>query len=185
MEGKVRVLPIVDVVAFEQSFEQPSARIKKLEEQCSRLEKNWKELVEEKPGTGDWFFNILHPLSKKGKIIKRFEERVDRLSYEDVYTIIQHLSDDRSEVAKVEQLLFDLAWQKKDYPFGLVQETPLPSKGDLFPAVVGDTVVDRQYAFIPFSTLNGMDWPFKPAVDKIFEMILDNRSINEIKEFLK
>ena len=172
MEGKVRVLPIVDVVAFEQSFDQPSARIKKLEEQCSRLEKNWKELVEEKPGTGDWFFNILHPLSKKGKIIKRFEERVDRLSYEDVYTIIQHLSDDRSEVAKVEQLLFDLAWQKKDYPFGLVQETPLPSKGDLFPAVVGDTVVDRQYAFIPFSTLNGMDWPFKPAVDKIFEMMI-------------
>ena len=33
-------------------------------------------------------------------------------------------------------------------------------------------MVDRQYAFIPFSTLNGMDWPFKPAVDKIFEMMI-------------
>ena len=166
------LLPVVDVRRFELSFEDICEKANKLSRQVAILATKRRELVEQKPGTGDWYFNILHPKSKTGKIIKRFEERIELLTYEDVCTIIQHLSSANSDFARLEQLLFDLAWQKRPYPFGLVRETPLPTKGDFFPAVVGKTVVNQEYAFTPFSVLNGMDWPFKTAVDKIFEMMI-------------
>ena len=80
----------------------------------------------------------------------------------------------------VEQLLFDLAWQKKKYPFGAIRSDPngtrtkshLPVSADLFPAAVGKTLIPKEYAFTPFSTLNGMNWPLKSAVDMIFEMFI-------------
>ena len=170
--GKYPLLPAIDVAAFRKSLETVDEKIERLSREVKLLMSKAKELVELKPGTGDWYFNLMHPKSKTGQIIQRFEEKVGELTYEDVYHIIGHLSENEDDFSRLEDLLFDLGWQKQPFPFGFARMCKLPTKGDFFPAVVGDTLVDEEFAFIPFNVLNGMDWPFKSAVDMIFDMLI-------------
>lgn len=170
--GRYQLLPAVNVSGFRASLGLEDKKIKRLNREVEMLRARAKELVELKPGTGDWYFNLLHPKSKTGKIIQRFEEKVDQLTYEDVYVIVEHLCENDDDFSMLEDLLFDLAWQKRQFPFGFAKNCKLPTKGDFFPAVVGDTLVDEEYAFIPFNVLNGMQWPFKSAVDMIFDMLI-------------
>jgi hypothetical protein len=48
----------------------------------------------------------------------------------------------------------------------------LPVHGDLFPAVLGPTVLDREFGFVTFSELNGMKWPLAKSIDLLFEMLI-------------
>jgi hypothetical protein len=175
------LLPQIDVAGFQKSFEKPDEHSFVLEKRVNYLRAHLKDLVEQKPTTGDWFFDLLHPQTKTGQVIQRFEERIESLGYEDVLKILKHLAKGkpRSEFHKLEALLFDLAWSKRPYPFGFsgTKSVPgnrhfLPVKGDLFPAVIGADIVDPEFGFTPFSTLNGLNWPFKSAVDMIFEMMI-------------
>jgi hypothetical protein len=171
--------PSVDFVGFQRSIQNPNPRIKVLEKHRIYLQAHKKELVHQKPGTGDWEFNLLHPKTKSGKVIRRFEEKIESLRYEDVSSIIEHLCVERSEFRRIENFMFDLAWCKQSYPFGFsgkrhqaAKNWVLPVKGDMFPAVIAPTSLSPEIAFTPFSVLNGLRWPFKPAVDKIFEMMI-------------
>lgn len=241
-----KLIPAINVEAFQTSLKkmdvEPKARITKIKQKLKRLKPHLREIVPTKPGTGDWYQNIVHPDSKTGQIIQRFEANVNELTYDDVYLIVQHIAKklDKSSKKKttnsglnspslnistsaeidpkndldgdinntsnntgnisnsnsidelaltesenrkfilVEQLMFDLAWQKKKYPFGVIRGDPshtrikphLPVSADLFPAAIGNTLIPKVYAFTPFSALNGMNWPFKSAVDMIFEMFI-------------
>jgi hypothetical protein len=172
--------PLVDVVSFQRSLGESgrTAAIAALQRRSVYLRAHRKDLVERKAGTGSWEFNLLHPRGKTGMVIQRFENKIDSLHYEEVFSIIEHLSEDSREFRRIEALLFDLAWCKKTYPFGLSgkrkQAAPiqLPVKGDMFPAVIGPTVLNSELAFTPFSILNSLQWPFRSAVDKLFEMLL-------------
>jgi hypothetical protein len=171
--------PLVDFVRFKRSLGKPSSRIGQLERRLACLRVHKKDLVASKPGSGDWEFNILHPKTKSGKVIQRFEERIEFLRYEEVFSVIDHLCQERSDFRRIESLLFDLAWSKKPYPFGFcgkrtmsTGQWALPVKGDMFPAVIGSTVLSTEFAFTPFSLLNGTKWPFRSVVDKIFEMMI-------------
>jgi hypothetical protein len=171
--------PSVDFVRFQRSLGQLNPRITQLGKRMVYLQAHKKELIDRKPGSGDWEFNLLHPKMKSGKVIGRFEERVERLVYDDVLSIIDHLCQERSEFRRIESLLFDLAWSKQPYPFGFSEKRNpkagkwvLPVKGDMFPAVIGPTVLNTDFAFTPFSVLNGLRWPFKAAVNKIFDMMI-------------
>jgi hypothetical protein len=172
LEKRREVLPAVDVDGFRNSFEPGHPRLQKLQRQVRILRNHAKELVPLKKGSGDWYFNLLHPESKSGKTILRFEERVQDLSYDGVCEIIEYLSDNKGDFERLEQLLFDIGWQRKSFPFGLYRKAELPMAGYIFPEVIGDTLIDREWAFTPFDTLNGMDWPFKSAVDMLFEMMI-------------
>jgi hypothetical protein len=179
LPDRYELLPQIDLKGFRKSFEEPHPHIHVLEQHVTYLKAHQKDLIEQKPGTGDWYANLLHPQTKTGKVIQRYEERIDALSYEDVQNIIKHLGTGKAELRKLEALFFDLAWAKHQYPFGFSGTRALPAngrflpvKGDLFPAVIGENIIDAEYEFVPFSALNGMNWPFKSAVDMIFEMMM-------------
>jgi hypothetical protein len=171
--------PNVDVARFMRSLRSTDPKLTLLKRRRLYLRAHRKNLVPQRPGTGDWLFNILHPDTKSGKVIERFEDKIAILRYEEVFSILEHLCSENSlDFRRVEALLFDLAWSKRSYPFGFSgpgfgsRRELLPVKGDLFPAVIASTSLNPELAFTPFSVLNGLRWPFKTAVDMIFEMII-------------
>ncbi|KAH0792645.1 hypothetical protein GPJ56_003479 [Histomonas meleagridis] len=147
-------------------------KIKKITKQIRIIKQHLKKLEPQKPGTGDWYFNLLYPQTKTGNIIMKFREKVPFLTYSDVSSIIDHLIENPNEFSRIEQLMFDIGWQVKPYPFGIGKSVGLPHVEDFFPACIGSNLIDQEFAFTPFSVLNGLEWPFKPAVDKIFEMMI-------------
>jgi hypothetical protein len=172
--GDVALLPAVDIGGFEKSLGTADPLIHRVEKRILYLRSHLRELVQQRPGSGDWEFNILHLATRSGKIIWRFEQRVSELTYDDVFMIIDHLSEDKTTLRRVEGLLFDLAWIQQQYPFAGPSHPPrIPVGHGLFPAAIASTAVLRQdFAFVTFSTLNGADWPFRSAVDRIFEMMV-------------
>jgi hypothetical protein len=172
--GELALLPAVNIAAFERSLGALDPAIDRVEKKIVYLRPRLRELVQQRPGSGDWEFNILHPGTKSGKIIHRFEQRVSELTYDDVSMIIDHLSEDKARLRRVEGLLFDLGWIQQRYPFGGPSHAPqIPVRGDLFPAAIASTAVLRKdFAYMTFSALNGADWPFRSAVDRIFEMMI-------------
>ena len=167
------VLPIVDVSKLKKSFAgQKTAGMQELEWKIRSLKAKSKELVEQKPGSGDWYFNLMHPKSRTGMIVKRFEDRIDQLTYDDIYAIIEHLSSEKDDFSRLEDLLFDIGWQHKAFPFGFVRVPEKVFVFDLVPAVFGNVSIIEQYQFTPCSILNRMEWPFKSVVDMVFEMLI-------------
>ena len=171
-QDRTDVLPIVDVSKLRKSLPQTSPAIRDLESRIRALKAKSKELVELKPNSGDWYFTLLHPKSRTGKMIERFEARIGQLNYDDIYEIIDHLSSDRDDFSRLEDLLFDIGWQHVNYPFGFVRAPGRVIVPELIPAVLGDLSILGDYAFTPCSILNGIEWPFKSAVDMIFEMMV-------------
>jgi hypothetical protein len=166
-------LPVVDMDAFRKSLDRLRPDTRKLQNAVRRLRAAAVELQEPKPNSGNWYYNLIHPKTRTGKIIARFEQRIDDLVYDDVYSIIEHLSATREDFERVEDLLFDLGWQKKQCPFGLLVNRPLPVKPHLFPAVLGvPNDIDERFRFMAFSELHGADWPLKKATDMLFEMLI-------------
>jgi hypothetical protein len=172
LPARFELIPAFDMESYEKSLCSPNPRII-LERRVRLLRSRMRELTEQKPGTGDWYFNLLHPDSRTGRIIARFEQRIDELRYEDLFAIVEHLADNRKKFKIIEAVCFDIAWAHRPFPFGFAAAGKvLPVRGDLFPAVIGPTLIDEEFAFTPFSVLNRMNWPFKRAVDMIFEMMI-------------
>jgi hypothetical protein len=130
---------------------------------------------------------LLHPQTKTGQIIKRFEDRIQLLTYEEIASIIDRLSTSGTR-AQVQSLLFDLAWSITPFPFGVSPGSRktrwIPLKNDLFPAVIGVTILNHEWAFTPFSLLSGQTWPFKSAVDKLFEMMVHTNPFEIARAYL-
>jgi hypothetical protein len=170
--------PIIDLSRFETSLGGVDAKIDVLERRLSYIRPKLRELTAQKPGSGNWEFNLLHIDTKSGQVIKRFEERIGELSYDDVFLIVDHLSDERGTFRRIENLLFDLAWVQRDFPFGFrgkmtqTGSLSIPVRGDMFPAAVASTILEQEFAFTPFSALNGANWPFRRAVAMLFEMLV-------------
>jgi hypothetical protein len=165
-------LPSVDIDAFRKSLDRLCPDTRGLQGVVRRLKFAATELHEPKPTGGNWYYNLIHPKSRTGKIIARFEQRIDELLYDDVYSIIEHLSATPDDFERVEDLLFDLGWQKKECPYGLLMKKALPLKAHLFPAAIGVADLDHRFQYTSFSELNGSDWPFKKPTDMLFEMLI-------------
>lgn len=166
-------LPIVNLEKFEKSTIPESKKIKKLFKQLKYLDAHKKKITSVKEGKGDWYFNLMYPGTKTSNIIQKFLKKVSVMNYNDLLTIIEHLSDDKTQFDKYEQLLLDLAWGIQPYPFGVSKKAKFPVVNDFFPAViVRSPLIEKEYAFTPFSVLNGMNWPYKSVVDMIFEMLI-------------
>jgi hypothetical protein len=168
----VTPLPAVDVNRFRETLELRSPELNLLNVRIRRLETACKPLQEPKIGSGGWYYSIIHPKSKGGKILARYEQRISELRYEEVYGILDHLSPADADFKRTEDLMFDLAWQQMQYPFGMVMKLTLPLSGDFFPPVMGPTVLDADYGYFTFSELHCMEWPFKASVGLLFEMML-------------
>jgi hypothetical protein len=174
-ENDGQILPIIDIDAFRNSFPPINPQIRRIERRCVVLRARMKPLAPQAPGTGDLIFDLMHPLTKTGQIIMRYEEKVSLLSYAELASIVQRLTP-KNNAAEVERLLFDLAWLRIPFPFGVtssrVRDKSITMAADLFPAVVADTALDQKWALMPFTILNGAPWPFKTAVDVIWDMLI-------------
>jgi hypothetical protein len=170
--------PAVDLFRFEISLGAVDPRIDVLERRLSYIKPHLREIIAQKPGTGNWEFNLLHIDTKSGQVVKRFEERVGELSYDDVFQVVDHLSEEQGTFRRIENLLFDLAWVQRDFPFGFggkriaTRGLSLPVRGDMFPAAVASTILEQEFAFTTFSALNGADWPFRASVEMLFDMLI-------------
>jgi hypothetical protein len=180
-DDEITLLPCLDVDAFDRTIAHVNCNTDKLDRRLVYLRAHLRDMVPQKPGSGDWEFNFLHAKSKSGRLIHRFEQRVPELSYDEVCTVIEHLNENEAEgggadhFREIEGLLFDLAWQCQEYPFGVSQSGSrglIHFESELFPAVLASTILDQEFAFTPFAKLNCADWPFKSAVDLIFDMLI-------------
>ena len=173
LESKYPLIPLILTDQFINSLEPKSEKAKKLQRQIDILQKKIKPRKPAKPNPNrDWYFNAMHPDTESGKIIGRFEDKIAKLKPNDIITITVKLDSDKTHYNDYEQLLFDIGWQHKPYPFGISRARPLPKILDLFPAVIAKTDLDPEYAYTSFNILNGMQWPFKSAVDMIFDMMI-------------
>lgn len=173
VRNKLEFLPIVNLEKFENSKIPESEKIKKLQTHLTYIDAHKKKISSVKEGKGDWYFNLMYPTTKSSKIIQNFLEKVDEMNYNDLLSTIELLTEDRTQFDKYEQLMFDLGWSIKPYPFGFAKKAKFPVVSDFFPAVIiSSSLIDKEYAFTPFSVLNGMKWPYKSAVDMIFEMLI-------------
>jgi hypothetical protein len=170
-----QILPIIDVEGFRNGFPPPNPQIRRIERRCEILRTRIRSITPRRPGTGDTWFDLLHPLTKTGQIILRFEEKVHLLTHGEVFSIAQRLKTIAKDI-DIEGLLFDIAWSHIPFPFGVTSlrtpHTAIGSMSDLFPAVIADTNLDEKWAMMPFSILNGASWPFKSAVDALWEMMI-------------
>jgi hypothetical protein len=180
-DDEITLLPCLDVAAFDRTIAHVDCNTDKLDRRLVYLRAHLKDLVPQKPGSGDWEFNFLHAKSRTGRLIHRFEQRIHELSYDEVFTVIEHLNENGADgtgadhFREIEGLLFDLAWQRQDYPFGVTQSGSralIHFDSEFFPAVLASTILDQEFAFTPFARLNCADWPFKSAVDMIFDMLI-------------
>lgn len=130
----------------------------------------------------DWVFNICNPMTKYGRIIQRYEDRMDSLFYPDVITIAEKLSE-MHPYDEVEQLLFDIAWSKKSYPFGINRKSSVPNTLALFPAAVANTLLTPEEAATPFSYLQYTNCPFNKCLNYLFEMLLQTSPFVSAKIF--
>jgi hypothetical protein len=179
LENNDQPPPKVNIARFARSLQFVDPKVNHLKRRRLYLRAHRKSLVPQRPGTGDFVFNLLHPDTKSGKVIERFEDKIAILHYGEVFSILEHLCSENSlDFRRVEAILFDLAWCKRSYPFGFSgpgfgsERELLPVKGDMYPAVIGSTDLSSEFAFTPFSVLNGLHWPFKNAVDMLFEMMV-------------
>jgi hypothetical protein len=174
-ECEGEILPSIDIEWFRKSFPPPNPQIKRIEQHCAVLRARMRPLAPLPPGTGDSLFDLMHPLTKTGQIIIRFEEKLHLLSYPELTSIVQRLKQKGNPI-DIESLLFDLAWARMPFPFGVTslrtQGTTRVMVSDLFPAVIADTALDKKWAFMRFEILNGASWPFQTAVDMIWEMMI-------------
>ena len=178
------LLPAIDFDSFQNSLEDFPKKCQELNKFVDRIQPHLKEIEEEKPDSMEWYDKILHPDTKSGKIICEFENRINEFGFDDAYSIIEFLSKKNNlKIQDVEQLIFDLAWVKRPYPFVKVKKAKLPASGDLFPAVIGKTLIPDEFAYTPFSTLNSMQWPFKSAVDLIFGMFIQTNPFSIAQTF--
>jgi hypothetical protein len=69
-EGEGKSFPTVDIGAFALSLRRSDPKIAVLKRHRMYLRAHRQSLVLQRPGTGDWTFNILHPDTKSGKVIE-------------------------------------------------------------------------------------------------------------------
>lgn len=165
-------VPTLITDKFLETLIMKNEKTQKIEKQIAILEKQLKPITPTKAGSGDWYENVLHPKSKTGEIIKRFEEKISELRFSDVFEILEHLAEIEGNYSEFEDLLFDIAWSRVQYPFGISRVIKLPPVKDLFPAAFAKIEMPEEYTLASFNMLNGMDWPFKTVVDLLFSMMI-------------
>lgn len=133
-------------------------------------------------GKTDFVSSFLSPEKKSGRIISRFLSRITEMTYSDLDMIITAVLPHPSYHIKVRSLLFDLAWQRMEFPFAAVTHLQFPDILDFTPRSLFPMYLRDEYLDTPFNKLNNT--LFKRKVKKKEKIIKngadDNTSMDDI-----
>lgn len=136
-------------------------------------------------GKSDFVSSFLSPERKSGRIIQRFLSRITEMTYSDLDMIITAVLPHPSYYIKVRSLLFDLAWQRMDFPFAAITHLQFPDILDFTPRSLSPMYLADEYLDTPFNRLNNTY--FRRAkknkqrkVTKDTNFVEDNKSMDDI-----
>ena len=104
--------------------------------------------------------SYLSPKNKSGRIIAKFLDSINDMTYSDLDVITIAVSN-KSTYSTVRNLMFDLSWQYKEYAFGHVSNLKFPNIFDLTPSIFNPPYLEKEFFKMQFSVLNNSQWPYK------------------------
>lgn len=164
--------PYVDFLLFQKAFLCGDKKIREASDKAEQFE-NYLNSLPEMPNKIDWTYLFLDTSNKTGRIMHRLKTNIGEMTYYDIEVIIKALCNDKTQVPRIRQLIFDLAWQQYIFPFVEVLIMELPNIFDLTPRIFTPPFLSDQVLDTPFSTLNSTDWPFKNTSENLFLLLIE------------
>ena len=117
-------------------------------------------------------------------IAKKDKKGNHKNQQKDVKPLEENSQEFKALKAQVLTDMFTVAWYFKVFPLhDHMSIIRLPMLGALVPAVLKPAFIDDKWNFMTFSELYRADWPFRPAVDKMWDLMINLNPFEIAKEF--
>ncbi|KAH0796043.1 hypothetical protein GPJ56_000111 [Histomonas meleagridis] len=168
-----KAVPSVDLDKFFLNFLQPFPDLTKVEKEISLLSKVQRQYIQVHLPRNDWVCIITSMKRRSGRVIHRFLENLQEMTYPDAEVIIKAICESSPKMyTRVRTFIFERSWQLYLFPFSSVHELRLPKIFDLTPRVFGPPFFPSEYIDVPFSKLNSTDWPLREISEKFFVILV-------------
>lgn len=133
----------------------------------------------------DIISHYMDPSSETGRIMQRFKVKVAELRYPDVEIIADAISEkEKTPVSGVINVLFDCAWYFRSYPVcDSFKCSRIPRTDMIIPKVFDPPFLEDEWIYMTFDELSSSDWPLKPAVDELFDLMIITNPFEIAKKF--
>lgn len=133
----------------------------------------------------DIFAHYMDPSTETGRIMNRFKVKVRELRYADLEVIADAISEkEKAPASDVINILFDCAWYFRTYPIcDPFKCSRIPKTDTIIPKVFDPPFLEDEWVYMTFDELSSSDWPLKPAVDELFEMMILTNPFDIAKKF--
>ncbi|OHT09411.1 hypothetical protein TRFO_21630 [Tritrichomonas foetus] len=165
-KGK-KELPGVEIDVFLQKYIKVYDNLTNVDIKLYSLEKQLKHAYEEY----DFVATFLSPKEKSGRIVARFMKNINEMTYSDLDVILTAISPTPQLFTTVRNLLFDISWQYKEYPYVKVSHIQFPRILDLTPRSLSPPYLADEFMDTPFTKLNSTNWPYKFTQDYFFALM--------------
>lgn len=164
--------PYVDFQLFQKNFLSSDMKIYEATDKADHF-RSYMDTLQRLPTNIDWTYLFLDLSRKTGRIMRRLISNIGEMTYYDIEVIIKALCNDKKQVSKIRQLIFDLAWQQYIFPFVEVLIMELPNIFDLTPRIFTPPFLTDKVLDTPFSILNSTDWPFRNVSENLFILLTE------------
>ncbi|OHS93202.1 hypothetical protein TRFO_12032 [Tritrichomonas foetus] len=112
--------------------------------------------------------------TKVSAMMNRFRVIIDKIRYPDLEVIAEAVGEIQNEpINEVIDHLFEIAWYFRMFPIcDRFTLNKIPNTNSLIPKVFAPPFLDDKWNYMTFLELSASDWPLKPAVDALFEMMV-------------
>lgn len=133
----------------------------------------------------DIFAHYMDQSTETGRIMNRFKVKVRELRYADLEVIADAISEkEKAPASDVINILFDCAWYFRTYPIcDPFKCSRIPKTDTIIPKVFDPPFLEDEWVYMTFDELSSSDWPLKPAVDELFEMMILTNPFDIAKKF--
>ena len=169
----------VDLKGFFRQFIKPQVNQKAFLRQTISLNAKIHSLPHKKLpiDPNDIFAHYMDSTTETGRIMHRFKVKVAELRYPDIEVIADAISEKKKVPASdVINILFDCAWYFRTYPICDTFKCSRILRTDtIIPKAFDPPFLEEEWVYMTFDELSSSNWPLKPAVDELFDlMILTN-----------
>jgi len=119
----------------------------------------------------DEYSKLTDPLSKSGRIIQRFRNKICEMYPADFDVVFFALN--QMSLPNLQSMLFDIAWQMTMFPFTDIQPYTMPQISHLSPYVFDPNLIPEPFISCTFSELSNTKWPYSKASDYFLEMLVE------------
>lgn len=113
------------------------------------------------------------PNTKFGQIIKRFQEHLAEMDYNDVEIIIDAIATKKHMISQIRTYLFDIAWTNLMFPFSDTQMLHFPPIFHKTPKDFNAPFIPEPYLSTEIRLLNSTEWPFKMISEDMFLILIE------------